>query len=173
MTSTYRFRRVKNGVCHFAAIELDIRMGGDEIAIVDALSPTVNRDDGEVTGATHPSWVKAALDGIKDAVESAEQLGALTTGCSVELRRLVGTDVDTREDAIRCAAAEAVAKGLDIPNFEVVANYIGNAWQPAFSYGSVLAETRPFKPLRWTYRASFERRSGEHLAESPSGSEQG
>lgn len=132
MKSNCRFLRVKEGISYFAQVWLDLCPGGESIEIVNALPEQVNADTGEANQQSAPMWVAAALNGIRAALAHAQQVGVLTTGCRVDLLKLVGSFIDTREDVVRCAAALAVWQGLGSPPFAPEAEFDGQRWDLLF-----------------------------------------
>ena len=99
---------------------------------VDALPERVDPDAGEVNGRTAPSWVAAALEGIRATLAHARQAGVLATGCRLALEKVVGSLIDTREDTVRCAAGLAVWEALGSPACAPDAEFDGQSWNLVF-----------------------------------------
>jgi hypothetical protein len=131
MRGHYRFLQTKGGRCYFAQVWVTVQLGGETLEAVDALPERVDPDQGEVNRRTAPTWVTAALDGIRATLAHAQQTGVLSTGCLVTLEKLVGSVIDTGEDAIRCAAGLAVWDALGSPAHAPEAQFDGQSWNLA------------------------------------------
>jgi hypothetical protein len=107
----HRFMKTVGGITYFARVRFDVRAEGDELRIADSIPPAVNADAGEVTAATHPGWVAAALEGAREAAHLLRARKSIR-GARIDLVSLIGSVVDTREDVIRCAAHAAVWTAL-------------------------------------------------------------
>ena len=128
MIGECRFMRVKGGITHFAHVEVEITPGGQMVEVVDALPEQVDPDNGEVNRRSEPSWVGAALDGIRDVLGRAWRNGPSGAGCRASLVRLVGTAADTREDIVRCAAGLAAWQALGAEGTGPNAVFDGRRW---------------------------------------------
>jgi hypothetical protein len=145
MNASFRFLRCKDGKTYFARVGLDVCPNGNGITVEDALPPKADADAGEVNANTAPTWVAAARDGIRTAVEHARDRGLVPGGCHVRLTELVGTLVDTREDVIRCAAALAAWQAIGAPEPGPDTAFNGVAWTLLFpaSVGHPATGTAP------------------------------
>jgi hypothetical protein len=132
MRGHYRFLQTKRGKCYFAQVWVNVQPGGETFEAVDALPERVDSDQGEVNLRTAPTWVTAALEGIRATLPHARQTGVLATGCLVVLEKLVGSVIDTREDTIRCAAGLAVWDALGSPACAPEAEFDGRSWNLIF-----------------------------------------
>jgi hypothetical protein len=132
MKGHYRFLQTKGGRCYFAQVWVTVQLGGETIEAVDALPERVDPDQGEVNRRTAPTWVTAALSGIRATLAHARQTGVLTRGCLVTLEKLVGSVIDTGEDAVQCAAGLAVWDTLGSPACAPKAQFDGHSWNLVF-----------------------------------------
>ncbi len=112
MRGEHRFLRTKSGVSYFARVEVEIVTGETNSEVEDALPDNVDTNAGEVNSRVQPSWVQAALEGIRAAMDRTGQNGSAHGHYHASLIRLQGTISDTREDVIRCAAGLAAWKAL-------------------------------------------------------------
>jgi len=116
MKGQHRFLHVHNGITSFAHVEVLAAEGtGEGPAVVEDLPEHPRADEAEVNRRTAGSWVDAACDGIHQAVAVAESRGIPLHGWQFRLTRLLGTPVDTRADAVRCAALLATLAALGPP----------------------------------------------------------
>jgi hypothetical protein len=132
MKGYYRFLRTRRGKCSFACVWVDVEFGGESLTAEDALPEQVDREAGEYNQRSAPTWVAAALEGIQAALAHARQVGIVANGCRVTLCKLVGSVIDTREDAIRCAAGLAVWDALGAPPCAPEAEFDGQSWRLVF-----------------------------------------
>lgn len=128
MKGQCRFLRVQSGITHFARVQVQVHPGDDVLEIEDGLPESIDPGKGEVNRQANPTWVDAALNGIREAVQLGQQQGAIHTGCRVVLTRLVGTAVDTRPDAVFCAAGLAIWDALGNPSPALQAYFDGEHW---------------------------------------------
>lgn len=131
MTGHHRFLHTR-GRSYFARVWVEASADGETVDVVDALPDSVNAEAGEFNRRTAPTWVAAALDGIRQTATYARQTGLLGAGCRVELTRLVGSVLDTRDDVVRCAAALAVWDGLGLPGPLPEVEFDGQSWRVRF-----------------------------------------
>jgi hypothetical protein len=132
MKGQYRFLRTTDGKSRFARVCVDVQPGGETTEVVDALPERVDSDAGEINQRTAPTWVAAALEGIRATLTYARQVGVLSTGCRVALEKVVGTVTDTREDTVRCAAGLAVWQALESPGCGPETQFDGRDWNLVF-----------------------------------------
>ena len=132
MKGCYRFLRTRGGKCSFARVWVDVQPGGQILDVRDALPEQVDREAGEVNRGSAPTWVVAALEGIRATLVHAQQGGILATGGRAILCKLVGSVIDTREDAIRCAAGLALWDALGSPPCAPEAEFDGQCWKLVF-----------------------------------------
>ena len=131
MTGHHRFLHTHHGKSFFARVWVEVHdHGWDEI--VDALPDLVNSEAGEFNRHSAPTWVAAALNGIGQALNHARQTGLLGAVCRLELTRLIGSVLDTRDDVVRCAAALAAWDGLGLPGPGPEAEFNGQSWELQF-----------------------------------------
>jgi hypothetical protein len=112
MKSQHRFLQVRNGVTYFAHVEVEATELGTTSAIEDHLPDHPNAAEGEANKQTAPHWVKAAMQGMQEAVQFARDHGVTVPAWRLALTKLLGTPVDTREDVVRCAAYLATLSAL-------------------------------------------------------------
>ncbi|MEZ4449988.1 MAG: hypothetical protein R3B09_10960 [Nannocystaceae bacterium] len=98
MNARRRFLQTRSGVTAFAEVEVRL-VPAAAPAAVDRLDPAA--------GACAPSWIAAALRGALRVAEALVARGRIAA-VEVQLVSLRGSPVDTREDAVECAAALAV-----------------------------------------------------------------
>src|SRR5260370_24878271 len=96
-----RFLRTKGGRSYFASAWVDLQPGGETLEAVEALPERVDADAGEVNLRTAPTWVAAALEGIRATLFPARQAGGFASGCRVAFKRVVGSVLASREDTVR------------------------------------------------------------------------
>ncbi len=132
MNGDYRFLRVKAGVSHFAHVGVEMTPGGTAREVVDDTPRSVNRDSGEANRPSAPSWVSAALDGMREVLDAAARAGVGPAGYRAALVKLVGTAADTRDDVVRCAAGLATWQALGSPEPVPEAVYSDDAWSLHF-----------------------------------------
>ena len=128
MTGNCRFLRVRGGICYFAQVRVEVYPGHAPLEVEDQLPEQVDAEIGEVNRQTAPTWVPAALEGIRATVAEAAARGTLPSGGKVALTRLVGSFVDTRDDVVRCAAILAAWEGLGLPEPSPEVVFDGQAW---------------------------------------------
>jgi hypothetical protein len=132
MRGRYRFLQTKAGKTYFGRVGLEVQPGSETMEIVDALPDKVNTEEGEANRHTDPSWVVAALDGIRATMAYAQQMGLQVAGHRVVLDELIGSLVDTRDDVIRCAAGLALWEALNTPRPAPKAEFDGQRWNLVF-----------------------------------------
>lgn len=132
MRGRYRFLRTKGGVSYFARVGLEVLPLGEKVEVAEALPERVDADEGEVNRRSAPTWVAAALEGIRASLAHAQQSGMLATGCRAVLDELVGSPVDTGEDVVRCAAGLAVWDALGFSELTPQAEFDGQKWKLVF-----------------------------------------
>lgn len=110
--SEYRLLKSKEGRCWFAKVAVRATQQAGDSRVLQAIPDKVKEDDGEVNMASCPSWVLAAVEGASEALAVAELSRRITDHFLVEITRVVGSLVDTTEDAIKCAAALATWQTL-------------------------------------------------------------
>ena len=132
MKANYRFLRVKAGKSYFAQLELNVLPDGNGVTFENASPEKPNVDAGEMNVHTAPTWVSAAQEAIRDAVDHARAQGLLPAGCHVRLVKLIGSFVDTRDDVVRCAAALAAWQGVGGTEPRPEAEFDGTTWRLLF-----------------------------------------
>ena len=122
MISQYRFLKVREGICFFAAVWVEVIPEPAENRVVVAIPDNVNPDDGEVTLLTGRSWVLAAHRGAQLALDLLSAIDMLESKYLVKILKVVGTDIDTTEDVVLCSAALATCEAIapQKPLFELV-----------------------------------------------------
>lgn len=122
MINQYRFLKVREGICFFAVVWVEVIPGQAENSVVVAIPDTVNPDDGEVTLLTGRSWVLAARRGAQLALDLLGAIDMLESKYLVKILNVVGTDSDTTEDVALCSAALATCEAIapQKPLFELV-----------------------------------------------------
>ncbi len=132
MKGNCRFLRTKAGKSYFASVGLEVLPDGNGVTVEDALPQKVDADAGEVNRHTAARWVSAAQAGIHDAVDHARGLGLLAAGCRIQLTKLIGSFVDTREDVVHCAAALAFWQAIGGPEPGPTVAFESEAWKVLF-----------------------------------------
>lgn len=117
----YRFFKVQDGKSHFAAVEVETRLGKRSIEILD----TAKLND---RGYRQPQeWVESATRGAYDAICAAEAAG--TPAHDAVITALLGTIVDTTQGAVYCAAYMATWQDLGLDVARVVITFRNSAWE--------------------------------------------
>lgn len=131
MMGHYRFLHTR-GRSYFARVWVEASAVNGTVEVVDTLPDPVNAEVGEFNRRTAPTWVAAALDGIRQTATYARQACLLGVGCRGELTKLVGSVLDTRDDVVRCAAALAAWDGLGLPGPASEVEFDGQNWRVQF-----------------------------------------
>ena len=132
MTGHCRFLKTETGITFFARVWVDAESAGSGIELENALPEATETGSGEVGRKSEPSWVEAALDGMRDAGESAASGSPTGVGYRLRLIRLVGTAVDTRPGAVRCAAALAAWEAMGLESSPPEPRFDGLDWTLVF-----------------------------------------
>ena len=113
MRGQHRFLRTKGGITSFAWVEVDATPQAQAgVAVAEELPEKPNTDAGEMNRRFVPDWVDAAVDGIKVAGQYMQSFRTVPMGWQLTLVKLVGTGIETRADAVRCAAAKATQAAM-------------------------------------------------------------
>jgi hypothetical protein len=108
--SSYRFLRVREGITSFALVAVELDPGEAE-SLVRLRLGDPDEDAGEVSASSEPGWCGAAERGARRALDRFS--GQLSSRrCSVTITKIVGSPIDTREDAVEVAAAIATTRAL-------------------------------------------------------------
>jgi hypothetical protein len=131
MKTQHRFLRVHHGIPSFASVEIEASQNSPNgFQITEQLSDHPHVDAGEINRASEATWVDAALSGIRDTATVAQSCGVSLAAWHISLLKVVGTTMDTREDAVRCAAMlatmEAIASAGTLPAGTVI--HDGSQW---------------------------------------------
>jgi hypothetical protein len=131
MKGNYRFLATRDGRTSFAYVEIEASKHTAQPAdIAEELCAIPNTDDGEVNRKSAPSWIDAAIRGIENALAFVQSCGVSLNGWHIRLMKVSGTPVDTREDAVECAAALAtvnlMAKTATLPAPQIA--FDGGHW---------------------------------------------
>ncbi len=114
VSSQFRLLRTRDGVTHFARVAVEIARAPSGVAVAAG------------AGLEAPGeWLEAALRGAGAAAERLAPGG----GVLVRVVLVEGTHVDTREDAVECAAALAVWGALRPGEAAPEPDLVGGAWR--------------------------------------------
>ncbi len=128
MKGQCRFLKTEAGITFFARAWVDAEAAGSGAGVENALPEATEAGSGEVARRSEPSWVEAALDGMRAVSEYTHADGEYR----LRLIRLVGTAVDTRADVVRCAAALAAWQALGVAATPPEPQFDGREWTLAF-----------------------------------------
>lgn len=114
----------------FARVCVEVTPSSRGGVVINAISQSVIRSEGEVNAETHSDWVGAAMEGAKDTLRHLERL-ADPNSYTVKITKVIGLEVDTTEDAVRTAAALATWRAINPDSSEPKPVYDGH-WYVAF-----------------------------------------
>jgi hypothetical protein len=120
MIIEHKFLRTKNGVTSFAAVGVSSRPS-DELTIVWS----------DAASGLRGAYETAAEEGVQLAAREHQRRGGQPQ--SVEIASIVETPVDTRSDAVRCAAALAAWKSWGHLEAEASVMFEDGAWKVTFA----------------------------------------
>ena len=126
--ATYRFLRTVNGTTYFALVSVHAEIGCGRIEAI-ALLGSPDETAGEVSDAAEPTWVEAAIAGALLALNHLCDVGKITGGCQLQITRLVGSVLDTREDVVECAAVVATLLAIDNSYAGIKPTFDGYQWR--------------------------------------------
>ena len=132
MKGQSRFLKTEAGISYFARVWVEAEVAGTGVQVENALPEITEAGSGEVNRNSAQDWVDAALDGMRAAGEFARGSNGSNGGHRLKLTRLVGTDVDTRADVVRCAAALAAWQALGVAANAPEPQFDGREWTLAF-----------------------------------------
>jgi hypothetical protein len=116
---TFKFFKHKNGISAFAAITIELISGAED-----------SIEWAPMAQAQKKSYGEAVLNGIRDAVAWHVLRGGVATGFKVlEIEELL---VDTKPDAVRCAATMAAWKALGHAETDVAFEF-DNEWKARYN----------------------------------------
>lgn len=107
MLGEFKFLKSKEGRTNFAKVTVRVTKSEEKNCVIANIGEKVDWERGEVNMTSDPAWVKAALEGASEALHFAERSRRINDHYLVEITRVVGLLVDTKEDAVKCAAALA------------------------------------------------------------------
>ncbi|MFO0807654.1 MAG: hypothetical protein U0746_03440 [Gemmataceae bacterium] len=127
MIGRHKFRRIRGGVASFAEVWVDVSPAPGLPQVEDGLPAAPDTDAGEVNARIDPTWVNAALAGVRTALAARAATNGGTAYRAV-LVRVVGTAADTLPDAVSCAAGLATWEALGSPEPRPTPVHDGTAW---------------------------------------------
>jgi hypothetical protein len=110
--SEYSFIRSFGGRTRCAKVGVRVTRQADQHGVIQSIDNNVSREAGEVNMKSEPSWVTAAMYGATEAVEIASRSGTRKEHYFIEIVKVVGTLLDTTDDAVRCAATIATWRNI-------------------------------------------------------------
>lgn len=130
MIASYKFFRVKNGICSFAQVSIEC-VPSDYLEIKWA--PDV--------AGNERIYGNAVREGVSQALRCHQSLG----GCAAKfsILALIELPVDTKDDAVVCASAAAAWAALGHPETDLVFTFNGT-WNPSITpQMSAISTKRP------------------------------
>jgi hypothetical protein len=109
MVGEYRLAAVKNSICYFSVVSVNVEIQKKRSSITESIN-SANSSLGEVNSNDYPEWVSAALDGVEDTIKYIEM--RKNRYYSVEIIKIIGIQVDTTIDAVRTSATLATWKAI-------------------------------------------------------------
>lgn len=94
-----------------AYVSVNAQLSVEQNNVIHAIGQQINKSLGEVNAETHSDWINAAIEGVKDTLNYLEKLPQ-SKSYLVKIVKVVGTEVDTTEDAVRVAAAIATWRAV-------------------------------------------------------------
>jgi hypothetical protein len=109
MVGEYRLAAVKNSICYFSVVSVNVEIQKKRSSITESIN-SANSSLGEVNSNDYPEWVSAALDGVEDTIKYIEM--RKNRYYSVEIIKIIGIQVDTTIDAVKTSATLATWKAI-------------------------------------------------------------
>ncbi|MBC7883552.1 MAG: hypothetical protein H7Y37_19865 [Anaerolineae bacterium] len=120
----HTFKKVIQGAFNYSYVKVDVQPSSERSKVLDAIqNDCLDRDNGEVDSISHPSWIRAAIDGALRGLEDFPFLYQKFSSTAnipkpenlnfkVLITKVVGTEADTTSYALIEASAAATRSAL-------------------------------------------------------------
>ncbi|RYX80864.1 hypothetical protein EON83_26625 [bacterium] len=123
MQGEYKLLRVKQGICHFAHVTIEVELMPSGVEVTEQVERLTEYQSNSPIPYIASEWIEAAISGAKRGARALLHQEVIT-GCHVVVQCVVGVEVDTTPEDVACAATLATWSALNpeapLPQFDFI-----------------------------------------------------